>query len=65
MEFGKEIRKLRKVKKIKMTELATQLKISSSYLSKIERGKAACKTDIVEQVAKITKTKLLVVFLDE
>jgi len=65
MEFGKEIRKLRKVKKIRMDSLAKSLGISQGYLSKIERGIVPCKTEIVERVAEITGTRLLVVFLDE
>lgn len=65
MEFGKEIRKLRKVKKIRMDYLAQRLGISQGYLSKIERGIVPCKTEVVERVAKVTGTRLLIVFLDE
>ena len=49
--FGKKIRKLRKEKNMKLSDVAEQLNIHESYLGKIERGMVIPSVEIAVDLA--------------
>jgi len=53
MEFGRRLRELRKQKNISQRELATQVGIDFTYLSKIEGGRLAPPSEaVIQQLAQ-------------
>ncbi|KSU86572.1 hypothetical protein AS180_17955 [Priestia veravalensis] len=52
-EFGKELRKLRKEKKLTLTELGKKIDLTQAYLSMIENGrKGIPNSDTIKKLAK-------------
>lgn len=58
--LGKEIKEVRKEKKITLNELFHKTNISESYLSKIENGKTdkGCAIDVYHQISLALDTPL-------
>ncbi|TMC85074.1 MAG: helix-turn-helix domain-containing protein [Chloroflexi bacterium] len=53
MEFGRRLRELRKHKKISQRDLATQVAVDFTYLSKIEGGRLAPPSeDVIRRLAQ-------------
>ncbi len=53
MEFGRRLRELRKQKKISQRDLATQVAVDFTYLSKIEGGRLAPPSeDVIRRLAQ-------------
>lgn len=53
MEFGRRLRDLRKQKNISQRDLATQVEVDFTYLSKIEGGRLAPPSeDVIRRLAK-------------
>jgi len=53
MEFGQRLRELRKQKKISQRDLATQVAVDFTYLSKIEGGRLAPPSeDVIRRLAQ-------------
>lgn len=54
MEFGQYLRELRKQKKISQRDLATQVGVDFTYLSKIEGGRLAPPSeDVIRRLAQV------------
>lgn len=55
------LKTIRKQKKIKLYELASQVKISSAYLSKIENNKGMRSIDLLEDICKELDCELRII----
>ena len=54
MEFGRRLREIRKQKNVSQRDLATQVGIDFTYLSKIEGGRSAPPSeDVIRHIAKV------------
>jgi transcriptional regulator with XRE-family HTH domain len=54
MEFGRHLRNLRKQKNISQRDLATQVEIDFTYLSKIEGGRSAPPSEeVIRHIAQV------------
>lgn len=63
---GKNITKFRKEAKIRQEELAKNVGITSSTLSKIENGEGSVRLDLLEKIAKELQVRLVdLMFNDE
>lgn len=50
--FGQHLKKLRERKRLKLYELAVELKVDSTLLNKYEKGTRAPKRDKLQRIAK-------------
>ena len=62
---GKNITKFRKEAKIRQEELAKNVGITSSTLSKIENGEGSVRLDLLEKIAKELQVRLVDLMFDD
>jgi len=64
-QFGKNLKKLRKMKKLSQEQLAEKLEMGSTTISKIENGKSFVTSDTLENITKALDIKAYELFLFE
>jgi transcriptional regulator with XRE-family HTH domain len=52
-QFGKRLRKLRRIKDLTQEELAEQVGVSTNFISQVERGVNAPSFDILQKLAEV------------